>query len=168
MAGLLEALANWKRPGNDLPRLPPSPEILHEPQIPVTGNPILANLVFLLQQRNPRLGRLISRVQTGPTQEYLGDLRTLGIPDHKFDTNDVLGAYSPKKHDIYIRGDNTLDRLPAKGDQFPSLQQVVFHEMAHAEGANEAGAQRIHKAMDPRLHEALYRQIVRRLNLPQR
>ena len=171
MAGLLEALANYKHPGTTLPRLPPHPESWTAPQIPVMGNPILANLVFLLQQREPGLGRLVSKVQPGPTEGVIRDWTRAKMPIQDFDKYDLLGAFDPKKKDIYIQPGSMLNRTPTPGHHEddgvdnPSLQQILFHEIAHAKGANETGARRVHRAMDPRLHEVLYNQIVRRLKL---
>lgn len=85
-----------------------------------------------------------------------------------FDKTNIAGAYGVRDHDIFIRPGGGLKRTPTvrKADEAndpPSIQQILFHEMAHAKGANEADAQMLHRGMNSDLHAVLYDKIIKRL-----
>ncbi len=167
MAGLLDVLAAFKGGRPALPKLPERPPAW-DPDIPVNGSPILANLVRIMQYREPRLSRLVTKVQSAPTPALIEDLNRSGFNMNDFDRTDIAGAYGIRDRDIFIRPGNSLKRQPTtrKADEAndpPSIQQILFHEFAHAKGANEGDAQMLHRGMDPTLHSLMYNRIVKRL-----
>ena len=108
------------------------PPAVFQPDPLVVGSPELARQAKKLLDLDPRTKAQVNKIVHGPTRGTMQDMVRSKLPIDAFQNTNLLGQYSLRNHDIALS-----PRL--NGGQALS---VLAHEIAHAAGHNEAGAEK--------------------------
>ena len=117
------------RMGADNPPVP-APVPLVPDRIPVTGSPMLSNLVEYYKKRLPWLGKYVTGVSESLTpggQEFLADSK---IPWNRYPDTNLAGVFDTDFRDIGINPSVSPNRM----------EGVLAHEIAHALGQGHTRA----------------------------
>jgi hypothetical protein len=118
-----------------------NPEVPHPSMFqadpPVVGDEMLQMLAQRLMDLDPRTKSNISRIVQGPTTGAISQLKKDGVDPLDYTKSNLMGTYNRKGGDISIN----------PGLKNWDVYETLAHEMAHASGHDEGGAQ----ALDNRL-----------------
>lgn len=116
------------RPG-DLPSVPPPSSFQPDPL--VVGSPELARQAKRMLDLDPRTKSKVSTITQGPTKGTMEDMLEYGLPIDSFKNTSLLGMYD--------RRNGALGLSPRLSRD--ALLSVLVHEIAHASGHEELGAE---------------------------
>lgn len=131
---ILNKRLQGESPGDGLPAVPTPPMFRPYPQ--TIGGPRLNNAVKAMLKLAPELQGQFNSIGYAPTKGVMDVMDAAKIPIEHFANTNLDGATEWKDgHPIYINpGFEANDN---RGD----IRETVGHEMAHAVGENEGGAQ---------------------------
>lgn len=119
--------------------VPPVPRH-YDPDPPVAGDQGFSKTAQKFLAQYPGLRKAISRIVQGPTSGSQGVMMHSGLRPEEFQGTNLMGVYNTKDKSIGIN-----PALPPG-----RLEEILYHESAHAQGADERDARDVARRSKPR------------------